>query len=66
MHQTSSMVWSSSLKAIQQQPLLMYPPKWTSWYRTLKNYAGAMVNKIYTLEVAAYLIHITMIDYCQK
>ena len=47
---------TASLKAIQQQPLLMYPPKYLM-YRTLKTMLGT-VSKTYTSVVAVYPIHI--------
>ncbi|MDU2557230.1 MAG: LysR family transcriptional regulator [Veillonella sp.] len=52
------------LKAIQQQPLLMYPPKYFM-YRTLKNYVG---NGQQNLHIRGSRLSnpYTMIDYCQK
>ncbi|MDU5683919.1 MAG: LysR family transcriptional regulator [Veillonella sp.] len=54
----------ASLKAIQQQPLLMYPPKYFM-YRTLKNYVG---NGQQNLHIRGSRLSnpYTMIDYCQK
>ena len=55
---------TASLKAIQQQPLLMYPPKYFM-YRTLKNYVG---NGQQNLHIRGSRLSnpYTMIDYCQK
>ena len=54
----------ASLKAIQQQPLLMYQPKYFM-YRTLKNYVG---NGQQNLHIRGSRLSnpYTMIDYCQK
>lgn len=54
----------ASLKAIQQQPLLMYPPKYFM-YRALKNYVG---NGQQNLHIRGSRLSnpYTMIDYCQK
>ena len=54
----------ASLKAIQSQPLLMYPPKYFM-YRTLKNYVG---NGQQNLHIRGSRLSnpYTMIDYCQK
>lgn len=62
---------TASLKAIQQQPLLMYPPKYFMYppkyfmYRTLKNYVG---NGQQNLHIRGSRLSnpYTMIDYCQK
>ena len=55
---------TASLKAIQSQPLLMYPPKYFM-YRTLKNYVG---NGQQNLHIRGSRLSnpYTMIDYCQK
>ena len=54
----------ASLKTIQQQPLLMYPPKYFM-YRTLKT-MWVTANKTYILEGSRLSNPYTMIDYCQK
>ena len=55
---------TASLKAIQSQPLLMYPPKYFM-YRTLKNYVG---NGQQNLHIRGSRLSnpYTMIDYCNK